>query len=208
MLRLLDLTKKYPGGKGIFHVTLEARAGEVTGLAGPNGCGKTTTLLCAAGLLKADAGIVELDGKALPPHAGGRGFLAEERMRVEGCSVEEFLRAAGCLRGMRKEEIRRRIREFASGSGERISLRARMESLSKGNRQRVYLAASAIHAPDVLLLDEPLSGLDEEGKREIGEWIRSYAQTHIVLCSLHEPEWMAKLAGRRIRMKEGEVDAA
>ena len=167
-LQIRGLAKRFGAGRGIEDVTLEAPAGCITGFIGVNGAGKSTTLRCILGLLRPDAGEIRLFGR--PADALARrqiGFLPEER----GLFPREKAREAIAFHGRLKGMDRRSALRAADALLERIGLggreRARIESLSKGNAQRVQVLCALVHEPRLLVLDEPLSGLDPVAQAEM-----------------------------------------
>src|SRR3569623_1788518 len=161
LLKITGLAKRFRGGEGIGDVSFSVPAGTVTGFIGINGAGKSTTLRCALGLLKPDAGKIFLFGAPFDLTSRRRiGFLPEER----GLFPHERARDAIAYQGRLKGMTRRAALAAADRLLERVGLGARkhdrIASLSKGNAQRVQVLAAMVHDPELLLLDEPLSGLD------------------------------------------------
>jgi len=167
-LAVQGLKKRFPGGGGVDDVSMTIRPGEVTGFIGVNGAGKSTTLRCILGLLKPDAGTISLFGEAAGAQARRRiGFLPEERGLSPRDRTRDAIAFSARLKGMDK----RSAYLAADRLLERIGLsdrgRARIETLSKGNAQRVQILCALAHGPDLLILDEPLTGLDLIGQSEI-----------------------------------------
>jgi ABC-2 type transport system ATP-binding protein len=179
VIELKGLAKSFRGHLGIGRHTavdgldLEVRRGEIFGLLGPNGAGKTTTLKMIIGLLRPDRGEVRLMGRP-PSDPGARaaiGFLPENPYFYEYLTAEEFLDFYGRLQGLPAEERRDRVAEILERVGlagrERVALR----KFSKGMVQRLGLAQALLHRPDLVILDEPMSGLDPVGRREVRDLI-------------------------------------
>jgi ABC-2 type transport system ATP-binding protein len=161
LLTVSALAKHFAGGAGISVVSFRVPAGSVTGFIGVNGAGKSTTLRCIMGLLRPDAGEITLFGAPTDLTARSRiGFLPEER----GLFAHERARDAIAFHGRLKGMSRRGALAAADRLLERVGLGARrhdrLAGLSKGNVQRVQILCALVHEPDLLLLDEPLSGLD------------------------------------------------
>ena len=159
LLKITGLAKRFRGGGGISNVGFSVPAGAVTGFIGVNGAGKSTTLRCALGLLKPDAGDIRLFGASFSVAARRRiGFLPEER----GLFAHERARDAIAFHGRLKGMTRRAAFVAADRLLERVGLGARkhdrIAALSKGNAQRVQVLAAMVHDPELLLLDEPLPG--------------------------------------------------
>jgi len=187
ILRVEGLRKLYPGGAGVTDVSFSVFAGSISGFIGVNGAGKSTTLRCIMGLMRPDAGDVSLFGAPATRETRRRiGFLPEER----GLFARERARSAiafhARLNGVEKREALRRADRLLEriGLGKRAD--ARIGELSKGNAQRVQILCALVHDPDVLVLDEPLSGLDPIGQSEILALLAEFrAEGGAVLFSTH-----------------------
>ncbi|GAB4247546.1 MAG: ABC transporter ATP-binding protein [Acidobacteriota bacterium] len=161
VLKVQELCKEFAGVKAVDGLTFEVPRGRVFGLLGPNGSGKTTTIRMCLGILPADGGRVEVLGSPDPLAVRERvGYLPEERGLYAKMKVGEQLAFLGAIRGLDWPTAERRSREWL----ERLGLAERAESLtnelSKGMQQKVQLAAALIHEPELVVLDEPFSGLD------------------------------------------------
>ena len=176
-LELDGLTRRYGPVTALDHLSFSVASGQVTGFLGPNGAGKTTTMRAVFGLTDLDAGTVRWNGADVTMSDRRRfGYLPEERGLYPGMLVAEQLEYLGRLHGLSPAAA------AAAGTGwlERLGIAARaaskVESLSLGNQQRVQLASALVHNPDLLVLDEPLSGLDPEGIDAVGEVLASHAR--------------------------------
>ncbi|MBT1004005.1 ABC transporter ATP-binding protein [Paenarthrobacter sp. DKR-5] len=172
-VRVEDLTKSY-GARPVLHgISFTVGAGEVFGFLGHNGAGKTTTMNILTTLVKPDAGSVRLfdtDVREDPRRARGLlGYLPENVNFYDNLTTTENLWYLGRLSGLR--DPRRRIREVLEFLDFTAHADRRVGSFSKGMRQRVGLAQAILHAPKVLFLDEPASGLDPAGVRQLRELI-------------------------------------
>lgn len=168
LLRVQALAKRYPSGGGVSDVSLTVPRGSITAFIGVNGAGKSTTLRCILGLIEPDAGVIDLAGRPATAEARRRiGFLPEER----GLFPRERAREAIAFHARLKGFDRSRALKSADRLLERIGLgdrkRARIEELSKGNAQRVQILCALAHEPELLILDEPLSGLDPVAQSEV-----------------------------------------
>ena len=178
-IRTRGLTKLYRNSwtlkvtRGIADLDLEVRRGEVLGYLGPNGAGKTTTLKLLVGLHKPTRGQAWILGDPIASTRSRRrlGFLPEQPYFYDYLSGLEYLELAGRLSGLGAQDAHRRAGHWLGrvGLGERPKLRLR--KYSKGMLQRLGLAAALIHDPEVLILDEPMSGLDPFGRRDVRELI-------------------------------------
>jgi ABC-2 type transport system ATP-binding protein len=167
-LRVTALAKRYGEGHGVTDVSLTVRGGEITGFIGVNGAGKSTTIRCILDLIRPDSGEIRLFGGAATREARRRvGFLPEERGLFPRDRARDAIAFHGRLKGM----SRRDALASADRLLERIGLGDRrfapIESLSKGNAQRVQILCALVHGPALLVLDEPLSGLDPLAQSEV-----------------------------------------
>jgi ABC-2 type transport system ATP-binding protein len=205
LLNITALAKRFAGGGGISNVSLSVPAGSITGFIGVNGAGKSTTLRCVMGLLKPDAGDVRLFG--VPAHFSARdkiGFLPEER----GLFPYERARDAVAFHGRLKGMGRRDALMAADRLLERIGLGARkndkLASLSKGNAQRVQVLCALVHEPSLLLLDEPLSGLDPVAQVELLSLLAEFrGRGGAVLFSTHSMAAAENVCDRVVMLSAG-----
>jgi len=173
---------------GLDRLDLEVRRGEVMGYLGPNGAGKTTTLKLLTGLIQPSAGAAWLLGESIEDTSSRRrlGFLPEQPYFYDYLSGVEYLEMAGQLSGLAGAEASRRAKHWLGrvGLGDRPKLRLR--KYSKGMLQRLGLAAALVHEPELLILDEPMSGLDPFGRRDVRELILEQRERGVtVLFSSH-----------------------
>jgi ABC-2 type transport system ATP-binding protein len=193
-ISIRGLSKSFAGHLGIGRTVavacldLEVARGEILGLLGPNGAGKTTTLKTLLGLLRPDRGEVRLFGRSpSDPAARARlGYLPENPYFYDYLTAEEFLDLYGRLQGLpaaaRRETIHATLRRVGLAGRERTALR----KFSKGMVQRLGLAQATQHRPDLVILDEPMSGLDPLGRREVRDMILALRQAGgTVLFSSH-----------------------
>ena len=205
LLRITGLAKRFRGGGGVSDVSLSVPGGTVTGFIGVNGAGKSTTLRCALGLLRPDAGDIRLFGAPFSRSARRRiGFLPEER----GLFAHERARDAIAFYGRLKGMARNTAFAAADRLLERIGLGARrndrIASLSKGNAQRVQVLAAMVHDPDLLLLDEPLSGLDLIAQSELLSLLVEFrARGGGILFSTHSMAAAETICDRVVMLSAG-----
>lgn len=173
---------------GLEALDLEVRRGEVLGYLGPNGAGKTTTLKLLTGLLRPTRGRAWLNGVPIENTGSRRrvGFLPEQPYFYDYLSGMEYLEFAAGLSGIERREARRSAGHWLSRVGLGDRPRLVLRKYSKGMLQRLGLAAALIHDPDLLILDEPMSGLDPFGRRDVREIIlEQHARGATVLLSSH-----------------------
>lgn len=159
------ISKRFAGGAGIDRIELEVRAGERVSIVGPSGAGKTTLLRIIAGLERADAGSIRIEGKAvegLAPSERGLAMVLQGQPPFPHLSVRGNLEFSLKSRGVPRDERRERVRDVAEGLGLSEFLNRRPWSLSGGEKQRVVLGRALAARASVTLLDEPFSGIDSE----------------------------------------------
>ena len=189
-IRLSGVRKRFGDFVAVDSVDLSVAGGQVFGLIGPNGAGKTTTLRMITGMLRPSSGTVEVCGVNVvrdPLRAKGViGFLSDRPYLYEKLTGREFLRFVGGLWGMRRQAIETGIRKWL----ERFSLQQRADeiiaSYSHGMRQRLLLCAALLHQPRLLIMDEPMVGLDPRGSADLKMMMRELASSGVtVVLSTH-----------------------
>jgi ABC-2 type transport system ATP-binding protein len=185
--------------------------GEIFGFLGPNGAGKTTSIKMVTGLIAPTAGTIEIFGQRVPaPDVMGRvGFLPESPYVYPYLTPREFVSLCGTLSGLGGASLKKRVVEVIDrvGIGHAIDRPAR--ALSKGMLQRAALAATLVHDPDLLILDEPMSGLDPVGRKEVRDLIVEEKQRgHTVFFSSHILSDVEMLCDRVCILRQGLVVVA
>jgi len=184
-----DVSKRYGSVLALDGLDLEVPSGSVFGFLGPNGAGKTTTLRILTSLASASGGSATIGGLPVgdgePNRRGLIGYLDQDPRFHGWMRGRELLELVGHLYGMRGPELRARIDETLELVGLTDAARRPIGGYSGGMRQRLGLAQAVLNRPPVLLLDEPVSALDPEGRRDILEVIRSHGGTSTVLFSTH-----------------------
>jgi len=188
-IQIENLSKQYGPQKAVDGISFEVKPGEVVGFLGPNGAGKSTTMRMITGYLAIGDGDVRLGGKSvkdigddLKRHIG---YLPENNPLYLDMPVMDYLKFCGALQGMNKTDISRRLREMVQVCGLQAEKHKKIGELSKGYRQRVGLAQAMIHDPEVLVLDEPTTGLDPNQIVEIRNLIRELGKAKTVVLSTH-----------------------
>ncbi len=188
-LQVTGLTKIYGNQKVLDEVSFSASPGRILGFLGPNGAGKSTTMKIITGYLSADSGEVSILGedaltnpKKVSPKIG---YLPEHNPLYLDLYVREFLEFSGGLYGLKSAEIRKRTEELIRKTGLLPEQHKKIGQLSKGYRQRVGLARALIHDPQVLILDEPTTGLDPNQLVDIRNLILEVAVNKTLIFSTH-----------------------
>lgn len=204
--QLFKSFQEQPVLKGI---SFEAKPGRVTGFLGPNGAGKSTTMRILAGILPADAGMMQLGGEVWQPwdpkQRSKMGYLAENNPLYSYMYVREFLLFSGKLH--RVKGVRDRVADIIERTGLGPEQHKQIGQLSKGYRQRVGLAQALLHDPEVLILDEATSGLDPNQLVGIRQLIRELGKTKTVLLSTHIMQEVEAVCDDLIIIHEGQIVA-
>lgn len=197
-LEIDGLSKSYGDLRALNDVTFEVPAGELFGFVGSNGAGKTTTMRIILGVLRADAGNVRWDGAALDVPLRRRiGYMPEERGLYPRMKVGEQLIYLARLHGLSKSAAAQAMEKWTEVLGVAARRGDDVEKLSLGNQQRVQLASALIHEPDILVLDEPFSGLDPVAVDVMSEVLRSQAERGVpVIFSSHQLDLVERLCDR------------
>ena len=189
MIKAANLTKRFGRTKAIDDLSFEVKRGEIVGLLGPNGAGKTTIMRILSCFMPATGGTVAVAGFDVFRDSleirRRIGYLSENVSLYRDMRVSEYLHYRGRLKGLSRERLRARLEEVISRCGLAEVKRNIIGRLSKGYTQRVGLADSLLHEPELLILDEPTIGLDPGQVRHIRDLIKSLARRHTVLLSSH-----------------------
>ena len=190
MLELLDVSKSYRGIPAVRSLTVTAVPGQVIGLLGPNGSGKTTTVRMVVGMLRPSRGMVRWRGVDIHQQLLGYqavvGYVPEEPRLYPYLTAIEHLELVGGLRDIPRKTLTRRIGRYLELFDLETDRYAPLSSFSKGMRQKVLIAAALIHDPDVVVLDEPNSGLDVASTLVFRSLIATLAERgKIILYSSH-----------------------
>ncbi|AJM77794.1 ABC transporter ATP-binding protein [Rathayibacter toxicus] len=207
MITLDRVTKHFGTRIALDDVSFDIHSGRTTGFVGSNGAGKTTTMRILMGVLAADSGQVLRDGRAVTPRdTRGFGYMPEERGLYAKMRVLEHVVYLGRLRGM----SRAGATASAKALLERLDLDARggdaVETLSLGNQQRAQIAGALVHSPDVLVLDEPFSGLDPVATETVVGVLAEYVQRgSTILMSSHQLDLVERLCDDVVFIDGGKV---
>ncbi|MGH9069651.1 MAG: ABC transporter ATP-binding protein [Acidimicrobiales bacterium] len=188
MLELDGLHRRYGEVVALDGLSFAVPSGKVTGFLGPNGAGKTTAMRAVFGVTALDGGEVRWNDRLVGPDERSRfGYMPEERGLYPGMRVAEQLEYLGRLHGMARPDARAAAGAWAERLGLGDQGMTKVESLSLGNQQRVQLAAALVHSPELLVLDEPFSGLDPVGVDTMSEVLAERAAAGVtVLFSSHQ----------------------
>jgi ABC-2 type transport system ATP-binding protein len=206
----VGLVRRFGEVVALDDVSFRVAAGEMVGFVGPNGAGKTTAMRIALGVLQADAGHVRWRGLDVDAETRRRfGYMPEERGLYPKMRVLDQLVYLARLHGLEPADARARASEMVQALGVAERGRDRAESLSLGNQQRVQLAAALVHRPEVLVLDEPFSGLDPVGVDVLSEILRGQADAGVpVVFSSHQLDLVERLCESVVMIDRGRVVAS
>lgn len=211
MVEIKNLTKKFNSETVLDDISFTVKKGEILGFLGPNGAGKTTTMKLITSFLEASKGHVWVDGEDVAENKiktkNKIGYLPEMAPLYDDMLVHEYLRFIAEVRGIEKERILDKIKETAKLCGLTEVLKRPIEELSKGYRQRVGLAQAIIHEPEILILDEPTTGLDPNQIIEIRDLIKKIGQEKTIIFSTHILSEASAVCDRIVIINQGKIVA-
>jgi ABC-2 type transport system ATP-binding protein len=203
----------YGTGPVLHGLSFHLRRGEIVGLLGPNGAGKTTTLKIVTGILAAGGGRVSVCGLPLPEQAVSVkeriGYVPEAAVLFDALTGQEFLELSGRLHDIPEDTLQSRIASILDTFGLTSDRVGRLDTYSKGMRQKILIAAALLHNPEVIVLDEPLSGLDVNASILVKDLLAALAADgKAILYSSHVLDVVEKVCDRVIVIHEGRQIAA
>ncbi|OUV02508.1 MAG: multidrug ABC transporter ATP-binding protein [Betaproteobacteria bacterium TMED82] len=209
MITVSNLSRSYGDTKAVDDVSFSVRRGEVVGLLGHNGAGKTTVMKILTGYIEASGGTVKIDGLKLGVDdqliKRKIGYLPENCPVWPEMKVIDYLEYQGKLHGVRDGELD----SLVSNAIRRTSLKEKATSfihtLSRGYRQRVGVAQALLHVPDILILDEPTNGLDPNQILQMRSLIRELAETSTIIVSTHVLQEVQAICERVLIMRNGKL---
>ncbi len=212
MLEVHGLTKCYSAIPAVADVSFTVRPGEVLGYLGPNGSGKSTTVKIVTGLLEPTFGEVWFGGRNtredLPAYKARLGYVPEEPFVYTYLTGHEYLLLVGRMRRMPEKVLRKKIDTLLRLFGLESDRHQLMSSYSKGMRQKVLICSALLHDPELLVFDEPLSGLDVTTALVVRDLVRALAlRGKMILYSSHVLETVEKICSRVLILKQGHVIA-
>ncbi|MGI4835244.1 MAG: ATP-binding cassette domain-containing protein [Janthinobacterium lividum] len=211
MVEVEHLVKTYGPQQAVDDISFRADRGEIVGFLGPNGAGKSTTMKMALGYVPPTAGTVRVAGfdvREQPLEVRRRvGYLPEHNPLYLDMYVHEYLEFIGGVHGLRGRALRQRVAWLVQRVGLTREQNKQIGALSKGYRQRVGLAEALVHDPEVLILDEPTTGLDPNQISEIRDLIRELGQNKTVIFSTHILPEVAALCSRAVIISRGRLVA-
>jgi ABC-2 type transport system ATP-binding protein len=211
MISIRNLTRRYGSLTAVSNVSLEIQSGEVVGLLGHNGAGKTTVMKILTGFLEASEGQVSVGGIDVDVDRRGVqrqiGYLPENAPLYPEMLVQQYLRMVAELRELPADRVDGAVGRAVASTGLRDHLLSPIHTLSKGYRQRVGIAQAIVHEPKVLVLDEPTNGLDPVQIQSIRQLIRELASHTTIILSTHILQEIEAVCDRVLVMIGGELAA-
>jgi ABC-2 type transport system ATP-binding protein len=206
-----NLTKIYGQQHAVNSISFSVNSGEIVGFLGPNGAGKSTTMKIITGFLNPSSGDVEINGKKLGVDSlelkSKIGYLPESNPLYTDMYVVEYLKFMGGLGGLKGKELTNRVEDVIQKVGLTPERQKKIEQLSKGYKQRVGLAQALINNPEILVLDEPTTGLDPNQLVEIRGLIKEIAKNKTIILSTHIMQEVEALCDRVLIIRKGELVA-
>jgi ABC-2 type transport system ATP-binding protein len=201
MIRLTNLTKRYGKFTAVDGIDLEIRRGELFGFLGPNGAGKTTTMRMIAGILQPTSGTITIAGDNIatdPIKAKSRlGFIPDRPFVYDKLTGAEFLRFVAALYGQDGDAVERRMEELLDLFELMPWKDELVESYSHGMRQKLIISSALLHRPEVIVVDEPMVGLDPKGQKFLKDLFRAFVERGgTVLMSTHTLDTVEEMCDR------------
>jgi ABC-2 type transport system ATP-binding protein len=194
-LLIENISKSFANVQAVRNLSMEVREGEIFGFLGPNGAGKTTTIRMILDILRPDSGRITWNGRPvgeIPRKSWG--YLPEERGLYPKMNVDDQLIFLARLYGMDKETVRRELDEWLERFQITDYRKKKVEELSKGNQQKVQFLATILHEPDILIMDEPFSGLDPVNVNLLKEaFLEMHQRGKTIIFSTHQMEQVEEL---------------
>lgn len=205
-LEVKNIRKSFAGKEVLHGISFEVESGTALGLLGRNGAGKTTTMRIIMDVFKSDSGEILLDGKPFEPSKQSIGYMPEERGLYPKRAVLEQMIYLARLRGMTKTEAENSSRKWLRRLEIEEYANRKLETLSKGNQQKVQLAATLVSEPDIIILDEPFSGLDPVNSQILKDVVMELIEEgRLVIFSSHQMSYVEEFCEDIVVINHGDV---
>lgn len=206
-LEIKNVSKRYGDQQALIDVSFSLKKGDIVGFLGPNGAGKTTLMKIITSILKQDSGVITINGYNTQTNKISTkrqiGYLAENNPLYKDMLVTEYLDFIASL--YKIDNKKDKVKEIINKTGLNGEIKKRIEELSKGYKQRVGIAAALVHDPNILILDEPTTGLDPNQLVEIRKLIQEIGKEKIVLLSTHILQEIPKICNHIIIINKGKI---
>ena len=207
MLQIRNLTKKFKNIKAVDNFSLKVQKGDIYGFLGPNGAGKTTSIRMIMGIIKPDNGTIKLNGSDINTiNRKKLGYLPEDRGLYQKQNLSEILYYFGCLKGLDKKDSKNRANLWLERFYLDDQKGRKVEELSKGNQQKIQFIIALLHDPQLIILDEPFTGLDPVNQILLKEVIKEKQEEgKTIIFSTHQMEQVERLCNNICLINKGYI---
>ena len=207
MLQITNLTKQFKKIKAVDNISLEVQKGDIYGFLGPNGAGKTTSIRMIMGIIKPDNGTIKLNGSDINTiNRKKLGYLPEDRGLYQKQNLSEILHYFGCLKGLDKKDSKNRANLWLERFYLDDQKGRKIEELSKGNQQKIQFIIALLHDPQLIILDEPFTGLDPVNQILLKEVIKEKQEEgKTIIFSTHQMEQVERLCNNICLINKGHI---
>ena len=207
MLQITNLTKQFKKIKAVDNISLEVQKGDIYGFLGPNGAGKTTSIRMIMGIIKPDNGTIKLNGSDINTiNRKKLGYLPEDRGLYQKQNLSEILYYFGCLKGLDKKDSKNRANLWLERFYLYDQKGRKIEELSKGNQQKIQFIIALLHDPQLIILDEPFTGLDPVNQILLKEVIKEKQEEgKTIIFSTHQMEQVERLCNNICLINKGHI---
>ena len=207
MLQITNLTKQFKKIKAVDNISLEVQKGDIYGFLGPNGAGKTTSIRMIMGIIKPDNGSIKLNGSDINTiNRKKLGYLPEDRGLYQKQNLSEILYYFGCLKGLDKKDSKNRANLWLERFYLDDQKGRKIEELSKGNQQKIQFIIALLHDPQLIILDEPFTGLDPVNQILLKEVIKEKQEEgKTIIFSTHQMEQVERLCNNICLINKGHI---
>ena len=207
MLQITNLTKQFKKIKAVDNISLKVLKGDIYGFLGPNGAGKTTSIRMIMGIIKPDNGSIKLNGSDINTiNRKKLGYLPEDRGLYQKQNLSEILYYFGCLKGLDKKDSKNRANLWLERFYLDDQKGRKIEELSKGNQQKIQFIIALLHDPQLIILDEPFTGLDPVNQILLKEVIKEKQEEgKTIIFSTHQMEQVERLCNNICLINKGHI---
>lgn len=207
MLQITNLTKQFKKIKAVDNISLKVQKGDIYGFLGPNGAGKTTSIRMIMGIIKPDNGTIKLNASDINTiNRRKLGYLPEDRGLYQKQNLSEILYYFGCLKGLDKKDSKNRANLWLERFNLDDQKERKVEELSKGNQQKIQFIIALLHDPQLIILDEPFTGLDPVNQILLKEVIKEKQQEgKTIIFSTHQMEQVERLCNNICLINKGNI---
>ena len=207
MLQITNLTKQFKKIKAVDNISLKVQKGDIYGFLGPNGAGKTTSIRMIMGIIKPDNGSIKLNGRDINTiNRKKLGYLPEDRGLYQKQNLSEILYYFGCLKGLDKKDSMNRANLWLERFYLDDQKGRKIEELSKGNQQKIQFIIALLHDPQLIILDEPFTGLDPVNQILLKEVIKEKQEEgKTIIFSTHQMEQVERLCNNICLINKGNI---